>query len=593
MGNIDVPKTLDATGVLHMGLQLVGGSPQQLEQKLIAQVPGGMAAINAAGEAKTAFSSIQKDGFAPTVKKYYEGADLQSTIVSGVKQYVIGSVVKQGLTMLASLFIPGAGIIQAAIKLYETIKFIWDKMKDIAATVNAITSSFAEIAAGNVTSAAGKVTTSLVGMLGLAVGFLARLARLDGIGAWVQKKLEPIKTAISNAWNKFVTWFKGLVSKGGSKPSATDARTKGDDKPTTENGSPKPQLLKDVVSGVIAQADDFELDSEKYRTWVQVTKGNADFILNPSPTEARLKLQGYQTKLNNRDARAQTGDTTAGNVQPYLNNASSIVNDGEADLQRRLNLPNSRAARQGLTDVARNYARRLAGVYKTIETSLRTGSQYDYPFVTDATGVRRMKPVSIGFSCPRSLVNRGLKAEFDRQVQGQQTGLNRLPVQAWFTNRSSYLAGGRSNAEQERYRDDEEFDWKERKRLELQSKPWPSALTVEVRQVRPKFAGILSTAEILALNDPTIVVSDEIAEKVTNLIWSQQAALHDPDQVAGGRADGLTGFGDKDANSAIGGQWPLPEGVGGTARITKLDSAVAKVPQRFRAQLRMNVTLRS
>jgi hypothetical protein len=227
MGNIELPKTMDATGVLHIGLQVaLGGTPQQIEAKLIGQIPGGMATINAASEAKTAFSSLQKDGFAPTVRKYYEGADLQSTIVSGVKQYVIGTVVKQGLTMLASLFVPGAGIIQAAIKLYETIKFIWDKMKDIAETVRAITSSFAEIAAGNIGAAAGKVKDSLVGMLGLAVTFLARVAKLDGIGAWVQKKLAPIKNAITNAWNKFVTWFKALVSRGGSRANPASG-TKG------------------------------------------------------------------------------------------------------------------------------------------------------------------------------------------------------------------------------------------------------------------------------------------------------------------------------------------------------------------------------
>ncbi len=224
MGTVDVPKTLDANGVLHMGLQLVGGTPEQLKDKFIGQV-GGTAAINASGEAKDIFQSIQRDGFAPTVMKYYEGANLQTTIVDGVKNYVIGKVVTEGIKMLASMFIPGAGIIQAAIKMYETIKFIWEKIKDITATFSAITSSLAEIAAGNTGAAATKVKDSLVGALGLGVNFLARIARIDGIGTWVQNRLKPIKKFISSAWDTFVAKFKGLLKSKGTKP-VTSSTTK-------------------------------------------------------------------------------------------------------------------------------------------------------------------------------------------------------------------------------------------------------------------------------------------------------------------------------------------------------------------------------
>jgi hypothetical protein len=335
---------------LHMGLQLVGGSPQQLEAKLIQQVPGGMAAINAASEAKNAFSSLQKDGFAPTVKKYYEGADLQSTIVSGVKQYVIGTVVKQGLTMLASLFIPGAGIIQAAIKLYETIKFIWDKMKDIAATVNAITSSFADIAAGNVGTAAGKVTTSLVGMLGLAVGFLARVARVDGIGAWVRKKLEPIKTAISNAWNKFVTWFKGLV-KPGTKTKSTDTK------------SPNaPKTLGQMVEGRIGEIAQFFKGEIAYKVWVEERSDRVRFVMNPNPVEATVKLADYRTK-----AQAQNLDA---NVFKHITDAEGIVANGKADLVSRLKKKGDDVAKANLLELASRYADRLATLYKKIDAAI-------------------------------------------------------------------------------------------------------------------------------------------------------------------------------------------------------------------------------
>ncbi|NJK44758.1 MAG: hypothetical protein HC933_11145, partial [Pleurocapsa sp. SU_196_0] len=142
-------------------------------------------------------------------------------------------------------------------------------MKDIAATVNAITSSLAEIAAGNITAAAGKVTTSLVGALGIAVGFLARVARLDGIGAWVQKKLEPIKKAISSAWDKFVAWFKGLVSKGRSRSNATPNATTGNQK--------DPEHDKKVARG-LAQIEREEATIDAKDNDGKLTKAQAEQV---------------------------------------------------------------------------------------------------------------------------------------------------------------------------------------------------------------------------------------------------------------------------------------------------------------------------
>jgi predicted chitinase len=347
MGNIDIPKTFDATGVLHMGLQMVGGSPQQLQAKLIAQIPGGMTAINAAGEAKTAFSSIQQNGFAPTVKKYYEGADLQTTIVAGVKNYVIGTVVKEGIKMLASLFIPGAGIIQAAIKLYETIKFIWDKIKDITATFNAITSSLAEIAAGNITAAAGKVTTSLVGALGLAVGFLARVAKLDGIGAWVQKKLEPIKKAISSAWDKFVTWFKGLVSKRGSsgKLSSNTANVE------PSKGSKAPKTLS------------------AFRTFA------AKFGANTSRIKA---FTDDKTSDDTHDAKVATG------IKFLLNAERTALRDLKGDTSFTL-------------ETARNVAtqtKKANGVFKAVNI-VQNGLGFNYQLIASETVITAIDPAVV------------------------------------------------------------------------------------------------------------------------------------------------------------------------------------------------------
>ncbi|TCM61435.1 putative RNase toxin 15 of polymorphic toxin system [Acinetobacter calcoaceticus] len=64
----------------------------------------------------------------------------------------------------------------------------------------------------------------------------------------------------------------------------------------------------------------------------------------------------------------------------------------------------------------------------------------------------------------------------------------------------------------------------------------------------------------------------------------EMAALHDPDQIAGGANKiGYKAFGLKNTNSSLGGQWPSCVG--------DLDAAVAKVPANERSNTGMNAKL--
>jgi hypothetical protein len=63
-----------------------------------------------------------------------------------------------------------------------------------------------------------------------------------------------------------------------------------------------------------------------------------------------------------------------------------------------------------------------------------------------------------------------------------------------------------------------------------------------------------------------------------------QAALHDPDQIAGGDPTKIKKLGSKNINSSIGSQWKT--------NVKELDDAVSKVPAKRRPKLNMNVALK-
>ena len=112
------------------------------------------------------------------------------------------------------------------------------------------------------------------------------------------------------------------------------------------------------------------------------------------------------------------------------------------------------------------------------------------------------------------------EAEFARQLADQQKGMNELTVREYLDNRQKYIEQGRaieSNAAQQAAREKAFVD----KVDELQD------------------AGL------------SLKEAEEQAEK-----WlDTQAAVHNPDQVAGGYASNVGGVGDKGVNSSIGSQW--------------------------------------
>lgn len=111
-------------------------------------------------------------------------------------------------------------------------------------------------------------------------------------------------------------------------------------------------------------------------------------------------------------------------------------------------------------------------------------------------------------------------AEFARQLADQETGMNKLTVSEYLANREKYLTQGRNlegNAVQQAVRE---------KNL--------------VKKTEELFGSGLSWSE---------------SEKQAKKWLDTQAALHNPDQVAGGNPLKVDGVGDRRVNSSIGAQW--------------------------------------
>ena len=146
--------------------------------------------------------------------------------------------------------------------------------------------------------------------------------------------------------------------------------------------------------------------------------------------------------------------------------------------------------------------------------------------------------------------------EFDRQLAGQETGINNMTV-------DEYLKGREAFDSKSSVRDPNVA----RQAREAHQK----ALIRDIsRTLRSE-----GMSRSQAMNEATKQASD---------IMKTLAALHNPDMVAGGK-DVISGFGQRGINSRIGAQWRQYE------RLTQLDKAANDVPEALRGRIKMNAKL--
>ena len=161
-------------------------------------------------------------------------------------------------------------------------------------------------------------------------------------------------------------------------------------------------------------------------------------------------------------------------------------------------------------------------------------------------------------------------AEYRSQLAGQEAGINAMDVERWEKNYKAYH-GDPAAGIKKRGRDPKAAKAQEDFRAAESDR-----LIQEKKELRDK-----GDADYQDKTDAQI-------EAEVKAFMKTQAALHDPDQVAGGEAHGITKLGSRYINSSIGSQW--------RTRHPSLKAAVTPFKDEdpvVRKQIKMNVKLPS
>ncbi|HXU92524.1 MAG TPA: hypothetical protein VFP33_02590 [Gallionella sp.] len=197
-----------------------------------------------------------------------KAAEMKDTFIDQIQDWAITTVIQKAVVKVTSMLIPGAGFVQAIYGMWQTLQFFLENIKKIAAVVNSLLDSMAQISKGAIGAAANYVEKTMVDTLPLVFAWLAKLIGIDGIGQKVKSIIDKLRTPVNSAVD-FV--IKGAMKLG----SAVVGKVNGG-----------VSAVKNKVAGWWSGRKEFTTrDGEVHAVYVEGEGKSARVVVNPIPKQ--------------------------------------------------------------------------------------------------------------------------------------------------------------------------------------------------------------------------------------------------------------------------------------------------------------------
>jgi len=214
---LQLPQTWDFRGIIGVALQMIGISYANIRRHMVDVMTEPV--VSGLEKTFTLVKVLITEGPMAAWDQLKDmAAEMRDAFVDAIKDYIKQKIVEQAIQWIASLLIPGAGIIKAIIGIYDIVVFFIQKAKQIMKMISNFLSSISDIAAGNIGAAAEAMEAGLARGLSLVISFLAALLRLSGVTAKIRDAIQKIRTKVDDVLRKVAKWIatkaKALISKG-------------------------------------------------------------------------------------------------------------------------------------------------------------------------------------------------------------------------------------------------------------------------------------------------------------------------------------------------------------------------------------------
>lgn len=215
-----IPKSFALGEIVKLVFSVLGLTWQNLRGKLVKVV--GETPVKAMEAGFDIVVTLVREGPAAAWEKIKEElAALKDTVIGGIIDLVVDTVVKKAIPKLLAMFIPGAGFVQAIISIYDTIMVFVQKLARIAQVVRGFVDSIVSVAGGAIDAAAKRVEDSLAGILSLAINFLAGFFGAGNIATKVMGVITKIRASVDKTLDKLVAWIANAARKVGRFAAST------------------------------------------------------------------------------------------------------------------------------------------------------------------------------------------------------------------------------------------------------------------------------------------------------------------------------------------------------------------------------------
>lgn len=271
--NIPVLTDFSLKGVIAWVLEVLGISMEKIWEKLAAHPRIGPARvarirsmINTLEGIWTFIKDVQERGMAAIWDKIQEQlSNLWNTILDSIKNFVMERVINRITARLLSMLDPTGimAVINGAIALYNAVQSFIKYLREMLEVVNSFVNGVADIAKGNVTTAANYLERTMGDAMPIVIGFLANQVGLSGIGARVGEMIISVQQMVDEA----LTW---LVNKAVDTGMNMLDRLMG-------RAEPEAATASGPIASALAEIDS---EGEKEKDEGQITEQEAQGIKN-------------------------------------------------------------------------------------------------------------------------------------------------------------------------------------------------------------------------------------------------------------------------------------------------------------------------
>lgn len=211
--NIPVLTDFSLRGVISWILEVLNISMERIWEKLAAHPRIGPARvarirsmINTLEGIWTFIKDVQERGMAAIWDKIQEQlSNLWNTVLDAVKNFVMERIVNRITARLLSMLDPTGimAVINGAMAFFNAIQSFIKYLREMLEVVNSFVNGVADLARGNVATAADYLERTMGQAMPVVIGFLANQVGLTGIGARIGEMLIAVRQMVDEA----LTWL--------------------------------------------------------------------------------------------------------------------------------------------------------------------------------------------------------------------------------------------------------------------------------------------------------------------------------------------------------------------------------------------------